>query len=185
MRFSPFFVPFLVFLVLFLAAAFRALRFLSKIRATVSNGQLGKEIHLETPMGAIDLKPQPGTDADLASILKYPGATPVRELTSTAYEADIHLEGHEGRYISETFRTDDAAGIVLDFYLRELPNWQQDRFYQHGYRLIHEDPGCQRAITIHRFGGHTRIEYAVVHSPEQTAPAGTTFGSESNFGVLR
>jgi hypothetical protein len=185
MRFSPIFVPFAVFFLLFLAAASRALRFFWKVRASVSDGQFGKAVHLETPLGAIDLRPQQGPDSDLASIPKYPGAVPVRELTSPSYEVDIHAPGHTGRYASETFRTDDQAGMVLDFYKRELPDWQQDRFYQHGFRLIHENAGCQRAISIRRQNDQTAIEYAVVHPEQDVSSSGTIPGSDSNFGVLR
>jgi hypothetical protein len=185
MRFSPIFLPFAVFLIFLLILAFRVLRFLTKVRATFSDGQLGKEIHLETPVGAIDIKPQQGADPDLASIPKYPGATPAHDLVSPRYEADLNVPGHSGRYASESFRTDDQVETVLGFYRRELPDWQQDRFYQHGYRLIHENAGCQHAITIQHFGGRTTIEHAVVHPKQETSKTGTTFSSDSNFGVLR
>ena len=186
MRFAPIFMPLAIFLLFFLIAAFRALRFLSRIRATVSDSPLGKGVHLETPFGTIDLKPQQGEDADLASIPKYPGAVPT-VLTAKTYEADINIAGHAGRYLSASYTTDDPAGVVIDYYLREFPSWHQDRSFQNGYRLILEDSGCQRAITVHRFGKRTTIEYAIVHKENivQAAAAGTTFASDSNFGVLR
>ena len=185
MRFSPTFVPFAIFFVFFLILAYRTLRFASKIKANVTDGTLGKEIHLQTPFGSVDLKPQQGADSDLLGIPKYPGAVAVRELTSSAYEADFHLTGHDGHYVAETYRTDDEAGMVLDFYLRELPDWHQDQHYQHGYRLIREDAGSQKAITIQRFAGRTSIQYAVVHQNQPANNAGTTFNSDSSFGVLR
>jgi hypothetical protein len=178
-------VPALLFAGFVLIAALNVIRFVRGIRAVVSDGALGKTIHVDTPAGALDLKPRSGRDPMLASLVMYPGAQPVESLTS-GYEASFSLFGHGLQCAAEKYGTPDPAQAVREFFERNLPDWNWDRHNDgSGERLCHDDGGCRLAITIRREGSQTIIEPAVARKSDSISAVGPVISSDSTYGVLR
>ena len=178
-------VPTLLFTAFALVAVFRAIRFVRRIRAVVSDGAMGKTIHLDTPAGAVDIKPRTGRDPALAALPLYPGSLPF-EPEKPGYDASFNLFGRALELTAEKYWTPDGAGAVRDFFERSLPGWQWDRHYDtSGDRLRHDDGVTNLAITIRREGGRTIIEPVVSRKTSSNGSLGPVISSDSTYGVLR
>jgi hypothetical protein len=175
----------LLFGILVCFAVFRVIRFARQIRAVVSDGALGKTIHLDTPAGAVDIKPRTGRDPVLAALPLYPGSLPF-EPEKPGYDTSFNLFGRGLQLTAEKYWTADGAGAVRDFFERNLPGWQWDRHYDaSGDRLRHDEGETILAITIRREDGRTIIEPAVSRKTSSNGSLGPVISSDSTYGVLR
>ena len=162
------------------------LRFARGIRATVSDTKPGKAIHIQTPIGSFDLKPQTELHPALASIMVYPGATPV-ESQPPEYEADAHILGREFQIFVATYWTLTPADVVWEFYRRELPGWQESRQRGRGRSLMRREPDGERTVRVSSQNGSTLIENKVSMKGRASAAAASASAgsSDSGSGVLR
>lgn len=158
-------------------------RIARSIRATVSDSKAGKAVHIETPIGYFDLKPQEALDPALASILIYPGATRT-ESQPPEYEADIHVLGRDYRILVATYWTLTSADVVWEFYKRELPGWQEKRQRGQGRSLTQEAADGVRTVRVYTQNGGTFIETRVSQNPKADAAAAGQ-SSDTRFGILR
>ncbi len=161
------------------------LRFARGIRATVSDTKPGKAIHIQTPIGTLDLQPKADLHPTLASILVFPGATPV-ESQPPEYEADVHLLGREFHLFVATYWTLTPADVVWEFYRRELPGWQESRQRGRGRSLMRREPDCERSVRVYSQNGSTLIENKVSMTGLASAAAAASGGfSDSSPRMLR
>jgi len=157
------------------------MRFIRGIQANVSDGASGKTVHIQTPVGTVDLKPNTSLHPALASILVYPGAAPL-ESQPPEYEADIALLGREFQILVAGYWTATPEDVVWQFYRRELPGWQENN--QGGARgrsLMRCEQDCERSVRVYSQNGRTQIENRV--TTKQLA--GAAAASSSSYGVLR
>lgn len=157
-------------------------RFVRGIRATISEGAAGKAVHISTPIGVVDLKPQSELDPALASILVYPGATRT-DAQLRGYEVDIQLLGRDYQILTATYSTTTPADIVWEFYKRELPGWEETRQGGEKPALAHDTPDGKQTVRIHTENGLTYIETRL--SRKKAATAAAAGASDSRFGMRR
>jgi hypothetical protein len=177
---SPLFALLILLLITF-GVGHLLLRFAKSIGATVSDTKMGKTVHLQTPIGTFDLKPQDGLDPSLAGMLVFPGAAHV-ESQPPEYQADIRLLGREYHMFSATYWTVSPVDVVWDFYKRELPDWQEE-MGTNARGFVQRTPECTRKIQVFSRDGRTLIETGV--SMNRSAAAGADASSASGYGVLR
>jgi hypothetical protein len=160
-------------------------RLVRSMHATVSDAMLGKVVHVETPIGVFDLKPHDKLDPELASILVYPGATPV-ESQPREYEAEAKLLGQDFHVLVATYWTLTPADIVWEFYRRELPEWQESRQRGRGRSLIQQAADGVRTVRVYGQNSSTLIETKIsLKHKAGAAAAGSGGSSETRFGILR
>ena len=90
-------------MIMALLVARRIVGFTRRSRATVPDGKLGQMVHIETPLGALDLTPHEGRNPDLAAMPKYPGAALVTS-TTPDYEASVQWRGRNRRFVARLAR---------------------------------------------------------------------------------
>jgi hypothetical protein len=176
MKFLPLLFPLAVFLLTILIPIIGVVLFLRKVRVTMFDTKVGQKVRLDTPLGALDIRPREGNDPELEGIMKYPGAVPVDPL-GNGYEMKF---GSRGTFTAEVYWTHDPVATVWEYYRRELPNWAEDRVYENGFRLC-EMGSLNRTITINSGHGRTEIEYSVL----RRANDGKQSASAAEFGMLR
>jgi hypothetical protein len=175
------FLGFVVFIALALAHLVR--RFVRSMHISVSDAMLGKAVHVETPIGVLDLKPHEKLDPELARMLVYPGATPAQS-QPPEYEADVQFLGREFHVLVATYWTLTPADVVWEFYRRELPDWQEKRQRGYGRSLVQESADGTRKIRVYSHNGSTMIETGVyLKHKSEAAAAGKSSGA--HFGMLR
>jgi hypothetical protein len=159
-------------------------RFAKNISSTVTDDKLGKAVHVETPIGVFDLKPQPTKDPLLASIPVYPGAAPL-ESEPPEYEAGIRVLGRGFRMFAAKYWTSTPVDMVWEFYKRELPDWEENRKGAYGREYVHHECGCTRKVQVYSRDGRTLIDTAVWRKGAAAVAAGAGNSSDSSYGVLR
>jgi hypothetical protein len=157
------------------------MRFVKGIQTNISNANSGKAVHIQTPIGTFDLKPNASLHPALASILVYPGAVPL-ESQPPEYEADIALLGREIQILVAGYWTATPEGVVWEFYRRELPGWQEsNQGGARGRSLMRREQDCERSVRVYSQNGRTQIENRVTTKQLASAAA----ASSSSYGVLR
>jgi hypothetical protein len=181
MRLAPILLPFLFFAIAFLVIVGRVLSLMKRARFSVSNTPAGKSVHLETPLGGLDLNPHPDTDPALAAIPLFPNAS---RSAMPEYEANIQFRGKANRYIGVTYTTDAALAEVFAFYRNALPDWQENQQLQAGHELTHPIAGGDLAVKIRQQGKVTCIQHTVAyHSDTMAAAASQSASALSSFAT--
>lgn len=157
-------------------------RFAKSIRTNISDSKAGKSVHISTPIGVFDLKPQLQLDPALAGILVYPSAMRA-DSPPPEYDVDIQLLGQEYHIQIATYSTPSPEDIVWEFYRRELPGWQERRQGGQIRSLTQESPDGTRTVRIYARNGATHIETRFSRS--QKAAAAVASSSDTRFGILR
>jgi len=163
MRLSPLIVWPVIYAAIGFFWFYRVYRFLKASRAVLSK-KPGEGLLVETPLGSVDLHSHDGSDPELASIPKYPGAIPLKP-DSHSYEAALRFGNRQGRYLAQNDWTADPMPIVTGYYEREFPQWKRD-YIDDGWRCCQPGPGCTRTITIKRERDRTMLEYSVLYQKE-------------------
>lgn len=156
------YLPFLVFFAVAVISITWKMRRFAKLSRMLSSGQAGNNvIRVDTPLSGFDLKPDDSHDPAIASMPKYPGASPV-DSAAPGSAAEIHVGGKPGRYLVQQLSTKDSVSVVADYYRFHFPDWVQATQYDRGTRFQQNSPGCFRAISIRAVSGRTHIQYEVV-----------------------
>jgi len=151
-------IPFAVFALVFIIG-FVCMVAIAK-RVKIKETPQGQEIHLETPLGSLDVEPRSKTDPRLASMILYPGATPA-DRRAAEYESDIHFGPKHFKRIGADYWTSDPVDIVWEFYRRELPNWTINLAHDTGHELVERTSDCERFIRVYRRQDRTIIEHSI------------------------
>lgn len=120
----------------------------------------GEVMHLESPIGTLDVHPETKLDARLAQIPLYLGAMS-SHATSAEIVTEIHLDARSLQDISASYWTPDPADRVFEFYRRELPDWPRNLNRATARELIHQDTDCVRLIRVTTQNGRTLIETSI------------------------
>jgi len=150
----------------FMAAAFAfgavVLRYIAKrAKIAMTESQFGKTLHLETPLGSLDMHPQGKLDARLARIPIYPGA--LRENPEAAESVtELQFGGKTYLEISASYWTPDPADGVREFYRQQLPQWLRNLDgVQGGRELICREKEHALLVRIVKHKDRTVIETCV------------------------
>ena len=153
-------VPFAAFAGAFLVGAV-ALWFLAKrTKISQTETRFGKTIHVETPVGTLDVRPESKLDARLAPIPIYPGAMPENPLAAESI-TDLKVGWKTAQDISATYWTSDSEKQVWDFYRQQLPEWPRNLVESQGKELIRREPGWTVLIRVSSGRDRTLIETSV------------------------
>ena len=153
-------VPFAAFAGAFLVGAV-ALWFVaksSKISQTAT--KFGKTLHVETPVGTLDVRPEAKLDTRLASLPIYPRAMPANPMAIESI-TDLRVGWKTAQDISATYWTPDSEKQVWDFYRQQLPDWPRNLVQSQGKELIHKEPGWVLLIRVSGGRDRTTIETSV------------------------
>lgn len=129
-------------------------------RVKITETTVGQEIHLQTPVGSLDVEPRSKSDPRLASMMQYPGAIPA-DRRAAEYESDIQFGPKHFKQIGADYWTSDPVDIVWAFYRRELPNWSVNLDRHMGHELVEQTAGCKRMIRVYRKQDRTTIEHSI------------------------
>ncbi|HLW88319.1 MAG TPA: hypothetical protein VKR57_07475 [Terriglobales bacterium] len=147
-------VPFLVFGGVFLIAFFVFCHFAKKTRSAGTIPDARSAVDLESPVVSPEASIHPELDPQLASVLIYPGAVPIRKTVA---------EGEGGRRRSElsvTYWTPDPIETVWEHYRRELPDWAET-LSQDSRELIYRTDHHACLIRVYDQDGRTLIDATV------------------------
>lgn len=104
-------IPFIAFAVAFLVGAV-ALWFLAKkTKVSQAETKFGKTLHVETPVGTLDVRPEAKLDSRLATIPIYPGAMPQNPMAAESI-TDLKVGWKTAQDISATYWTLDSEKHV-------------------------------------------------------------------------
>ena len=161
---------------------FRMVAFFKNSQISVSgDSNANKTLHLNLPSGGIDLQVHEAHDPGLETIPKYPGAMPVDPHSEC--EMKLHFAGKDGTYVAQEYWTADPFDVVVSYYRREFPTWQEDRYFMSGeaggFRCEEQTAGRRRCVEVRcdalamkdvaRFpDAHTVIKYLVMYQDYQT-----------------
>lgn len=153
-------VPFAAFAAAFCLGAV-ALWFIGKrTKISQTETRYGKALHVESPIGTLDVHPESKLDARLAQIPIYPGAMPENPLGAESV-SQIQFGNESLQEISACYWTPDNADQVWDFYRQQLPDWPRNLDESQGKELIHHEQDCVRLVRIMRRGDRTVIETCI------------------------
>lgn len=148
--------PFLIFAAVFSLVFLGVHSAVRKMRDSLTGAMNGKEVHLRSPWGSLDVHAAGSLDPRLAKIMMYPGAAPVESGVSS-YEAELHLPNNDIKEVTARYWTSTPEQIVWEFYQRELPDWQQ----KPGMKLMKEVDGVLQGIHVQASGDRTIIEIGI------------------------
>ncbi len=153
-------IPIACFAAAFLFGAVGLWHVAKRTRISQTETQAGKALHVESPLGTLDVHPEPNLDPRLAKIPAYPGA--MRLHPSSADEVtDLHYGHTTLEEVSATYWTPDAEKTVWDFYRRELPDWPRNLDESVGQELIHPAADGVRLIRVTGRKDRTIIETCI------------------------
>ncbi len=151
-------IPFAIFALVVLIG-FVCMVALAK-RVKIKETPEGQEIHLQTPLGSLDVEPRSKPDPRLASMILYPGAIRA-DRRGAGYESDIHFGPKHFKQIGADYWTSDPLDIVWEFYRRELPGWSINLAHDIGHELVERTTDCERFIRVYRKQDRTIIEHSI------------------------
>lgn len=152
-------VPFLVFGGVFLIAFVVFCHFAKKTRAASKVSEPIPVVDLETLVVSPEVSIHPELDPQLASVLIYPGAVPVKQ-TVVEHEAESRLGSQHRSVLSVTYWTPDPIETVWEHYRRELPDWAET-LSQDARELIYRTDYHSCLIRVYDKDGRTLIEATV------------------------
>jgi hypothetical protein len=153
-------VPFAAFAGAFLVGAV-ALWFLAKAtKISEAETKFGKTLHVETPVGTLDVRPEAKLDSRLAAIPIYPGAVPENPMAAESI-TDLKVGRKTAQDVSATYWTPASQQQVWDFYRQQLPDWPRNLVDSQGKELIRHEPGWALLIRVSGGRDRTLIETSV------------------------
>lgn len=154
------FVPLLIFMAVCVGGFFAMLRFIKKTKVTTEMTNAGEAMHMETPLGTFDVRPETKLDARIASIPSYPGALPNQPGIADQV-TEFHFRGQATTEVSTSYWTPDPAQVVQEFYARELPAWNRNLIAHTGWERVEQLPDCVRMVRVYTAQGRTIIEHSI------------------------
>jgi hypothetical protein len=153
-------VPFLVVGGVFLIAFFAFCRFVEKTLIVRRVSGSAPVVDLESRLSSAEVPAQREIDPQLASILLYPGAVPVKK-TVAEQASDLGPGGQPAQELSITYWTPDPMDAVWEHYRRELPDWAETLSQDDGRELLYRTDHHSCLIRVYSQDGRTLIETTV------------------------
>jgi hypothetical protein len=153
-------IPFAAFAVAFFGGA-AALWFITKpTKISKTEGKSGSAMHVESPLGTLDVHSEARLDPRLAGIPLYPGAMAVNPAAAETVSV-AHVGGRTLQDISASYWTPHSEKQVWDFYRQQLPQWPRNLIDARGRELIGHEADCELLIRITQGPDRTVIETSV------------------------
>ncbi len=153
-------VPFLVVGVAFLIAFFVFCHYAQKIRTSSLVSDPGPVVDLESRVTSREAPVYMDLDPQLASILVYPGAVPVKK-SVVERETELRPGSQRSRELSITYWTQDPIDVVWEHYRRELPDWAETLSQDARRELLYRTDQHSCLIRVYDKDGRTLIEATV------------------------
>jgi len=153
-------IPFAVFAAAFCVGAL-ALRHIAKgLKVSQTETRFGRALHVDSPLGTIDVHPEGKLDPRLAVIPLYPGAMPENAKAAESV-TELHYGSRILQEISASYWTSDNVKQVWKFYRQMLPDWSRNLADARGKELIRDEKDCVLLIRITSQRDRTVIETSV------------------------
>jgi hypothetical protein len=154
-------VPFAASAAVFCFAAVALWHLAKRIKFSQTETEFGKALHVESPVGTLDMHPEAKVDARLAPIPVYPGALPENpDAAESVIELDIGSTTL--KEISASYWTVQSAERVWDFYRQQLPDWQENHHQvRSGRELIRQETDYVLLVRVSRRDDLTVIDTSV------------------------
>jgi len=130
----------------------------TKISETMTKS--GKAVHVDSPLGTLDVRPEANLDPRLAQIPAYPGAMAENPVSAESV-SELHIGHRALQEISASYWTSDSAQQVWEFYRQQLPDWPRNLVEAQGKELIHHETNCVRLVRVSKRGDRTVIETCI------------------------
>lgn len=155
------FVPFAAFAAAFCFGAVALWHLVKRIKFSQTETELGKALHVESPVGTFDMHPEAKLDPRLAPIPVYQGALPENpDVAESVTEFDIG--SRVIKEISASYWTPQSAEWVWDFYRQQLPGWQENHHQVRcGRELIRQETDYVLLVRVSRRNDLTVIDTSV------------------------
>ena len=154
-------VPFAAFVAAFSFGAVALWLIAKRTKFSQTETKAGKALHVESPVGTLDVRPEAKLDARLAQIPVYPGALPENQAAAESV-TEIHIGGRTVRDISASYWTPQSAEEVWDFYRQQLPDWPQNLDDTRGGKeLMRHETDYVLLLRVSRRSGRTVIDTSV------------------------
>ncbi len=153
-------VPFAAFAGAFLVGAVALWILAKKSKISQTETKFGKTLHVETPVGTLDVRPEAKLDPRLAPIPIYPGAMPENPMAAESV-TDLKVGCKNAQNISAMYWTSDSEKQVWDFYRQQLPDWPRNLVRSQGKELIYKEPGWVLLLRVSSGRDRTTIETSV------------------------
>jgi hypothetical protein len=161
-------VVFIAFLVFAIVGVLRLWLFVRNTHISVRRSGEADALHIETPIGNLDLQPQDHLDPRLESFVVYPGAQ-FQVPDSPDYVARGDVQGKQSSSVTATYWTPDLSGKVLEFYRSALLGWSETREWlgggMHAYEFADQGDAA-RSIRVRSAYGGTAIENTITHDSQ-------------------
>ena len=153
-------IPFAAFATAFLVGAIGLWLVGKRTKISATMTQSGKTLHVESPLGTIDVRPEAKLDSRLAQIPTYPGAMP-EDPASAESVSELHIGHRTMQEISASYWTPDSEQRVWEFYRQQLPDWPRNLNQARGRELILNETDCVRLVRVSRRGQRTVIDTCI------------------------
>ncbi len=153
-------VPFAAFAAAFSFGAVALWLVAKRTKISQTETKAGKALHVESPLGTLDMHPEAKLDARLAQIPVYPGALPGNPVGAESV-SELHTFGRTLQEISANYWTPDGTQQVWDFYRQQLPDWPRNLDEARGKELILQQTDCVLLIRVTKQQDRTLIETCI------------------------
>ncbi len=154
------FIPFAAFGTAFLVGAIGLWWVSKRTKISETTTSSGKGMHVDSPLGTLDVRPEAKLDPRLAQIPTYPGAMP-ESAGSAESVSELQLGHRTLQEISASYWTPDSVQQVWEFYRQQLPDWPRNLVNAQGKELIHHQTDCVRLVRVSRQGDRTVIDICI------------------------
>lgn len=155
-----FLIPFAAFAAVFCVGAL-ALRYIARgLKVSQTETKFGKAVHVDSPLGALDVHPEGKLDPRLAAIPLYPGAMPENAMGAESV-TELHFGSRTLQEITASYWTPDSVKQVCEFYRQMLPDWPRNLADSRGKELIRSEKDCVLLIRITSQRDRTLIETSI------------------------
>jgi hypothetical protein len=153
-------VPFAAFATAFLVGAIGLWLVGKRTKISETMTKSGKAVHVDSPLGTIDVRPEAMLDPRLAEIPLYPGAMPENPGSAESI-SEVHIWNRTMEEISTSYWTPHSVQQVWEFYRQQLPDWLRNLDQAQGKELIRHETNCVRLVRVSRRGDRTVIETCI------------------------
>jgi hypothetical protein len=154
------FIPFAAFATAFLVGAIGLWLVGKRTRISETMTPSGKALHVDSPLGTLDVRPEAKLDPRLAQIPTYPGAMPENSGSAESV-SELHVGQRTLQEISASYWTPDSVQQVWEFYRQQLPDWPRNLVNAQGKELIRDETDCVRLVRVSRRGERTVIDTCI------------------------
>lgn len=154
-------LPFAAFAAAFCFGAVALSYIAKRTRITQTQTGNGSALHVESPVGTLDVCPAVKLDSRLAAVPLYPGAM-LEDPECVQSVTRLNVAGNQFEEISATYWSPHDERQVWEFYRQQLPDWPQNLDGTlAGRELIQRGPNFVLLVRVSKRPDRTVIETCV------------------------